>query len=769
LRADSLRGTLLSLSGTRLVHCLWYLLVGVPVFARAFPANEKDSQREKRRVTVADTIEMTRWADRDYSLGGESRGRIGLFSPDRTQFVVLLKKGNIERNTVDYSLLLFRTESLFRSPKPQVLLKMSSSSNRDAITHIKWLEDSETVVFLGERPGERPQVYSLDVETRLLKKLTNHSTPVVAYDISDHGEVIVYEAAAKSNVDEGKTRKNGIVITTQNPSDLFKCNCGPGRESDLGGEELFLQKKGQSSSRISSSDFVTGSQTLSVSRTGRYALLAVYVREIDPSWAEYQDRLLHPLIVEPRRPGTRSSVRRFMLLDTGTLEFTPLLNTPISSSGNGIAWARDGGSLVLSGAYLPLAIADRAEREARRTRTFVAEIKLPSKEIEKITDAELKVAKWDQVTGLLLLEPGNTRVYSPTQAYEKIGAAWRQVPVTEANTLTENPVDITLEEDINTPPRIFVSDPKSDRKAQLFDLNPAFAHLQFGEVEGVSWKATDGHGVLGGLYLPPGYRPGMRYPLVIQTHGFRKDRFWIDGPWSSAFAAAALAAKGIVVLQVGGSTESSEDSKYVESSEEAPRQMAAYEGAIDYLDGRGLIDRNHVGMIGFSRTVFYVAYTVTRSKYQFTAVTLADGFDGGYMNYLLWPTMDYVRVNGGPPNGSSLLSWLRNSPGFNLDQVSAAVRLEYYGPAMFLGGWQWYSGLSLLEKPVDFLWLPDGTHLLVKPSERLTSQQGNVDWFSFWLKNEEDSAPAKREQYNRWEGLRSLLQPAARDRALPDN
>jgi dipeptidyl aminopeptidase/acylaminoacyl peptidase len=743
-----------SLSRSGLFRCLWFLLLGVSVLGRAPDAKEKDAQAENRRVTVADMIEMTRWADRDYFLGGESRGRVGLFSPDRKQFIVAVKKGNVERNTVDYSLLLFRTNSVFQSPKPQVLVKMSSSSNRDAIAHIKWLSDSETVVFLGEKPEETPEVYSINVETKLLKKLTNHSTPVVAYDISDDGEVIVYEAAAKSKV---KRRKSGIIITTQNPSDFFRCDCGPDLESEGAGNELFVQRKGWRSSRIPSSDFVTESQTLSVSRTGRYALLSVYVRDVDPSWAEYQDRFLHPLIVEPRRLGTRSNLRRFMLLDSKTLEFTPLLNTPISSSRNGFAWAKDGDSLVLSGAYLPLDVADPAEREARQKRTFVAEIKLPGKEILKITDAELKIAKWDQVTERLLLEPGNARVNSPTQAYEKIGATWKQVRVTEADTRTDNPVDVTLEEDISTPPKIFISDAKSHRRTQFFDLNPAFAQLHFGKVEAVSWKGTDGHEVQGGLYLPPDYTSGTRYPLVIQTHGFRKDRFWIDGPWSSAFAAAALAAKGIVVLQVGGSIESGEDSKYIQSPEEAPRQMAAYEGAIDYLFGRGLIDRNRVGIIGFSRTVFYVEYTLTHSRYQFTAVTLADGFEGGYLNYLLWPSVDYVLVNGGPPNGSSLPSWLKNSPGFNLDKVSAAVRLEYYGPAMFLGGWQWFSGLSLLEKPVDFVWLPDGTHLLVKPSERLASQQGNVDWFSFWLKGEEESDPAKREQYKRWEGLRPLL------------
>jgi hypothetical protein len=743
------------------LRCIRLLLLGVSVIACASHATGADSQAENRRVTVRDMIAMTRWADHDYFLGGESRGRVGLFSPDQKQFIVVMKKGNIERNTVDFSLLLFRTNSVFQSPKPEVLLKMSSSSNRDAISGIKWLDDSKTIVFLGERPGETPEVFSLNVETKLLKKLTNHSTPVVAYDTSDDGEVIVYEAAHKREEDETKIRKSGIVVTTQNPSDFLRCGCSTDQKWGGASNDLFVQKDGQHSSRIPSPDFVTENQTLSVSRNGRYALLSVYVRNIDPSWAEYEDRFLHPMVVEPRRPGTRSNLTRYMLLDTEALEFRPLLNTPISFSGNGYAWAKDGSSVVLSGVYLPWDVADPGEREARQKRPFVAEIKLPSKQIVKITDAELKVAKWDQATATLLLEPVNARDYSPTDAYEKIGETWKQIPVAEANSRTDSPVDVTLEEDSNTPPKIFVSDPTSGRKAELVDLNPPFAQLQFGKVEALSWNATDGHGVLGGLYLPSGYTPGTRYPLVIQTHGFRKDRFWIDGPWSSAFAAEALAAKGIVVLQVGGSLDASEDSKYVETPEEAPRQMAAYEGAIDYLDRRGLIDRNRVGIIGFSRTVFYAAYTLTHSKYQFMAVTLADGFDGGYMNYLLWPTADYVRVNGGPPNGTSLSSWLKNSPGFNLDKVSAAVRLEYYGPAMFLGGWQWYSGLSLLKKPVDLVWLPDGTHLLVKPSERLTSQQGNVDWFSFWLLGEEDSDPAKREQYTRWEGLRTLPQRGA--------
>lgn len=182
--------------------------------------------------------------------------------------------------------------------------------------------------------------------------------------------------------------------------------------------------------------------------------------------------------------------------------------------------------------------------------------------------------------------------------------------------------------------------------------------------------------------------------------------------------------------------------------------MAAYEGAIDYLDRRGLIDRNRVGIIGFSRTVFKVGYTLTHSSYNFAAATLADGVDGGYVNYILFQGADSAGVNGGIPSGETLRLWLKNAPGFNLDRVTAPVRMEGYGYASLLGLWEWFSGLSFRDKPVDLVWIPYGTHLLVKPWERLTSQQGNVDWFVYWLLDRIDPNPETREQYQRWERLR---------------
>jgi hypothetical protein len=102
--------------------------------------------------------------------------------------------------------------------------------------------------------------------------------------------------------------------------------------------------------------------------------------------------------------------------------------------------------------------------------------------------------------------------------------------------------------------------------------------------------------------------------------------------------------------------------------------------------------------------------------------------------------------------------WVDHAPGFHLDQVQTPLRIETIGPVSVLEEWEIYASLWEQKKPVDFIYIPGGQHILQKPLDRMASQQGNVDWFRFWLKDEEDPDPAKVEQYARWRDLRKLQQ-----------
>ena len=428
--------------------------------------------------------------------------------------------------------------------------------------------------------------------------------------------------------------------------------------------------------------------------------------------------------------GTASWLLQYLVFDSHTMSSAPLINAPIR--GPYTAFLSSDGKSVFLSSYLPLDTADAVERKTREQTEYPVDVKLPSREYIKVSKEQLTA---------------------------------KQTP--------EPPIEITVDQDANSPPKVYAADPKSHEKTLLLDLNPQFRQLEFGRVETEEWEVS-GAAIIGGLYLPPDYQPGKRYPLVIQTHGFEPKEFSMDGrsEWSSAFSARALAARGVLVLQAQNFKDYKKDHDRIgddRSLGATPQEsfknfnQLEYEGAIDILDKKGMIDRHRVGIVGFSRTVCFVAYTLTHSTHRFAAASLVDGIGCGYFDELTYPSVawDYDALNGGAaPFGEGLKLWMKNSPGFNLDKVNAPIRLlGVSGRGTLLGAlWEWYAGLSLQKKPVDLVLIPGGTHLLVKPRERAIAQQGLVDWFCFWLKGEEDPDPAKAEQYARWRELRKLQQ-----------
>lgn len=706
---------------------------------------------DQHRVSVADSIEMTEVAPPEPEYGAHPNA-VGSFSPDGQRFAVILKKGNLRNNTNVYTLLLFSTQAAFRSNRPEATMTMASNSNRPAISDLRWLKDGHTLLFLGEEPDAAAQIYSFDLLTKRRKQLTTQRNSVVRFDASDDGRVIVFEAepSAEPILDTPATRRAGFVVNGDQLSTLLLSGNHSRESMSFIDRQLFVLIGDGKPKRIAAEDAIWPHLTFSVSPDGRYALVGALVRRIPPEWMLYKDHLLHEMVAARKQREAYSEVQTYLLLNTKTSRLSRLFNAPKDWPDDGYLWLDRGSALVVSHAYLPLSGVTSQELEARESHPFIAEVSLPSRTVVTVGRDNLAAASWNETVGEITVA-GVGRDASVRKTYRRRGDIWEETPSSgpEAAALS-----LSIVQDMNSAPAIWLLDPSSDRRVRLLDLNPQFAQLCFGHEREIIWKATDGHEMHGGLYLPPDYAPGRQYPLVIQTHAFDPKQFWVDGPWNSAFAAQPLAAKDIAVLQMGY------DRVGGHTAEEAPRTMAAIDGAIDYLAAQGIVDPNRVGIIGFSRTVYHVAYTLTHSSHRFAAATLADGFDGDYFQAIAFPTTegtDAAAVNGGPPYGAGLTKWIEHSPLFAIDAIRSPIRIESYGIDSTLEMWGWYSLLSQAGMPVDMIVLPDGPHLLVKPWERLVSQQGNVDWFTFWLKGEEDPAPGKATQYVRWHQLCRLL------------
>jgi dipeptidyl aminopeptidase/acylaminoacyl peptidase len=702
-------------------------------------------------VTVTDSIRMTRVAN----------SAPAQFSADGNKFIVVLKRGNLKQNSIDYQLLLWRKADVFHSPTPEVLLNMSSTSNRAAIESVTWLSDNETIAFLGEYPQQLHQLYTLDTKTRRLKRITNHPSNIVSYSVTPKGDRIAYIAEeAPRSVWNARSRRDGFVVSTEYILDLLQGRTG--NEGVFAAHALFISSPGRSCHRLEPRDSDGGHITgnLALSPNGKYVIIPTELSNVPSNWAEYTQPDIQRLVSVTLGPGQRTFLERFELVDTVTGESRFLLNSPLGAYGSDVGWAPDSRSVVITRVFLPLVSTQGQERATRRAKTFTVEVSVPTGDITKISEEDLYGVEWnaksDQITSHALRPESNTELgLGESVFFRKDRRNWEKVG---ASSLEETRPEIVVEEAMNVPPKLFAVDPKTRRKSLLFDLNPQFAELKFAEVVEIQWKGTDGHDVTGGLYYPKDYVSGTKYPLVIQTHGWSPKQFMIDGPTTTGYAAQALASVGIFVLQADDSNLTT-----LSTEGEAATEVAGYEGAIDYLNQRGLIDRDRVGVMGFSRSCFFVKYALTHSSYHFAAASILDGIDGGYVQYVdfanTFPGMgdEFEKANDGHPWGKGLQSWFDKAPGFNVDRVQTPLHIVALNPGSLLGEWEWFALLSRMGKPVEMVYLEDGKHELVRPLDRIVAQQGNTDWFRFWLKGEEDLDPVKADQYARWRKLQKLV------------
>jgi len=326
----------------------------------------------------------------------------------------------------------------------------------------------------------------------------------------------------------------------------------------------------------------------------------------------------------------------------------------------------------------------------------------------------------------------------------------------EKRPLASTNLEVIVKQDLNDPPVLVVSEPGSQRSRVLWNPNPQLKDIALGEAAVLIWKDAAGQEWRGGLYKPADFKPGRRYPLVIQTHGFAEHEFRPAGFATTAMAARALANAGILVLQVR------EIACPLAAPEEAPCSVAGYEAGVKRLDAEGLIDPERIGIIGFSRTCYSVMQMLTASALHIRAASITDGVMEDYFQYMQAAApgdrvaQEANSMIGAAPFGHGLQEWLKRSPGFNLERVNTPLMVVGEGPRSLLFMWQPYAGLFYLHKPVDLIMLNTDEHVLTNPAVRMASQGGSVDWFRFWLQGYEDSNPAKQEQYERWRELRKL-------------
>lgn len=717
----------------------------------------------KRPFTVVDSIEAT-----NVLLARENDP--ALVSPDKKRYLVVLQRGDVARNGSWVELLSGSLVSVEVAAKAKVICRLftkSTAQARDLIKNVRWLGDSRHVVFMWDDGQGLPRIVSVDVRNSRRQTLVRHPTSIVRYDVSPDGQTIVYIAQSpRDTLKNEAVNRKGFAVGAQSIWPILRGEFDGSTPSPDYETFIFQRPEGRLR-KIPQAKVVwsTTPELLQLSHDGRFAVTVRPVRDVPRSWDAYTEHLFSDVYLPAARanPDGPNFIRQYFIIDVERATMRPLWNAPENPSGEE-AWSPSSRQLVIGPTFAP---ASQATPDGLAGKAVVA-VDVTTGRYECLPlqassrRSDYRPVRWGENGVIEITDDTTSAQDRTTLSFQMSNGEWKQLAKT-AHTRPPKAVEIELREDANTPPTLFAVDRRGELQQLIRDLNSKLRReVTLGHVEPVRWKGTDGRPWTGIVYYPVHYESGRSFPMVIQTHGYSLRQFSLDGSFTTVFAAQALANRDIMVLQVGGPDGGIED--IVATPEEAAVYMAGFEGAIEHFVSAELADPGKIGIIGFSRTGWHVEYMLTHSALPLAATEVADNIDESYLQYLLDPNDRRVfdeKGNGGHPFGEGIRTWADMAPGFNADHVHSPLRMELdSGPIdLILCAWEMFSNLRYLQKPVELFVIPDiqhGVHILQNPAQRLASQGGTVDWFCFWLKNEEDSDPAKAAQYARWRKLRDL-------------
>lgn len=154
--------------------------------------------------------------------------------------------------------------------------------------------------------------------------------------------------------------------------------------------------------------------------------------------------------------------------------------------------------------------------------------------------------------------------------------------------------------------------------------NPTLASKQLGEQSVVKWKAEDGLEIEGILIKPVGYQKGQRYPLAILVHGGPEGVSQDGWGTRATYPAQLLAARGYVVLMPNyrGSQGRGVAFGKADHNDLGGKEFTDVLAGIEYLHGEGLIDKDRVGMGGWSYGGYFSGLAATLYSEHFKAAVI---------------------------------------------------------------------------------------------------------------------------------------------------
>lgn len=317
-------------------------------------------------------------------------------------------------------------------------------------------------------------------------------------------------------------------------------------------------------------------------------------------------------------------------------------------------------------------------------------------------------------------------------------------------------------------PQIVAINIESGSKRTVSSPNSSFDEYVLGKVQRVEWPnsaISDDYPDTGYGYLvyPPNYDASQSYPLVVVQYVARG---FLRGAVGDEYPIHALSAAGFVVFVfdrprpwrlLARIADDDELARLLQENNHQDRRvvLASLTQGLEEVIAHANIDYSRVGISGLSDGANTTFYGLMFSKRFAVAVTSSGPWDPVSFYLSNRRIRNSISKWGlGDPRNEGEELWATLAPSWNAEMIDAPLLINVADRELN-SAMPTITMLQELNRPVDAYVYPNEYHIKWQPHHRLAIYRRNLQWFRFWLLNEQVQDPIDPEQYTRWRKMRA--------------
>jgi dipeptidyl aminopeptidase/acylaminoacyl peptidase len=656
-------------------------------------------------------------------------------SPDGEQVIYSLKERDWKQNRFAKSLWIVRTDG---QSQP---VRFTDSEKDDSP---KWAPDGRRVAFVSSREGA-PQIWIVDRAGGAPEKLTNVPGSVISFSWAPDGKRIglIARSPKKGSYEEGAKNKDAEIVINKWDFVIYK----------LLSSSVFLEL--DQSNELWLADVTN--------KRGEPAVTDVHVTQF--AWSPDSRRIG---VVFQAQPGFTTQRSDAMIYSIDTKQSQVILRGTGGQSWDDSAaytnpmWSPDGKGLALM-------YRNASERWQAQSQLGIY---------------RLSESKFVPVPGsdrLVLYNPKFTWIDEGRMFMENTASASRGLfslslttggiePVAEHHSgdsrfsfSKDAKTMAFVRESARRPPDVYLSRAPFSASRPLTSLNAALAGASLPKIERVHWKSSDDAEVEGWLSTPDDFGPDRTYPLIVMVHGGPgyavSDDFdmYIEWPYPYRMAPA----RGYLVLMPNYRGTGSYSAAFSKPSDVAKEPVDDIVTGIQYLVGRGFVDKTRIGIAGHSHGSWLGPQVLVTHPELFRAASFAEGGVDLISAYGQMPGWLNLNIHDYYYHGAPFQSrehYVAISPIFHTAGLTTPTLLEFGEQSLAAQGMEFQTALWRCGVPNELIIYPKTGHNMSRPQQEAESMARNMDWFDYWMLGKEDADASKQEQYKRWKTMTQEMQ-----------